>query len=79
MSTPDLASTLDSLATVAGAAGLDAAAARVEGEQLAAAVSESAVGSFVDWCAATGRAISAVEFMVRALADASSARPRRRW
>ena len=67
MSTPDLASTLDSLATAAGAAGLDAAAARVEGEQLAAAVSESAVGSFVDWCAATGRAISAVEFMDSAL------------
>mgnify|MGYP006367595487 CR=1 FL=1 len=67
MSTPDLAKTLDHLTAIAGAAGVDADAARIEGEQLSAAVSESAVGSFVDWCVATGRAISATEFMDSAL------------
>jgi adenylate kinase family enzyme len=64
---PDLAKSLDDLAAAARAAGVDATAARIEGEQLAAAVSESAVGSFVDWCVATGRAISANEFMESAL------------
>ena len=67
MSTPDLASTLDALADAARTAGVDAAAARTEGEQLAASVAESAVGSFVDWCTATGRAISAQVFMDAAL------------
>ena len=67
MSTPDLAATLDALADAARTAGLDAAAARVEGEQLAASVAESAVGSFVDWCTATGRAISAQVFMEAAV------------
>ena len=67
MSTPDLAKTLDHLAAIAAAAGVDADAARIEGEQLSAAVSESAVGSFVDWCVATGRAISATDFMDSAL------------
>ncbi len=67
MSTPDLASTLDALAAVAASAGLDADAARTEGEQLAATVAESAVGSFVDWCTGTNRAISAQVFMDAAL------------
>ena len=67
MSTPDLASTLDALAAVAASAGVDSDAARTEGEQLAATVAESAVGSFVDWCTATGRAISAQVFMDAAL------------
>ncbi len=67
MSTPDLTGTLDALADVAGAAGVDVAAARTEGEQLAATVAESAVGSFVDWCTATGRAISAQAFMEAAV------------
>ena len=67
MSTPDLASTLDALAAAARTAGVDPAAARTEGEQLAATVAESAVGSFVDWCTATGRAISAQVFMDAAL------------
>ncbi|MFT3970228.1 MAG: AAA family ATPase [Micropruina sp.] len=67
MSSPDLAGTLDSLADAAHAAGVDAAAARVEGEQLAASVAESAAGSFVDWCTATGRAISAQVFMEAAV------------
>ena len=58
MTNPDLATSLDDLAAAARAAGVNDAAARIEGEQLAAAVSESAVGSFVDWCVATGRAIS---------------------
>ena len=67
MTNPDLATSLDDLAAAARAAGVNDAAARIEGEQLAAAVSESAVGSFVDWCVATGRAISASEFMEAAL------------
>ncbi|MFT4294736.1 MAG: AAA family ATPase [Micropruina sp.] len=67
MSTPDLATTLDALADAARAAGLDADAARTEGEQLAATVAESAVGSFVDWCTATGRPISAQVFMDAAI------------
>ena len=67
MSSPDLAGTLDALADAARTAGVDADAARVEGEQLAASVAESAVGSFVDWCTATGRAISAQVFMEAAV------------
>ncbi len=67
MSSPDLAGTLDALADAARTAGVDAAAARVEGEQLAASVAESAVGSFVDWCTGTGRAISAQVFMEAAV------------
>ena len=67
MTNPDLATSLDDLAAAARAAGVNDAAARIEGEQLAAAVSESAVGSFVDWCVATDRAISASEFMEAAL------------
>ncbi len=67
MSSPDLAGTLDALADAARAAGVDADAARTEGEQLAASVAESAVGSFVDWCTATGRAISAQVFMEAAV------------
>ena len=67
MSTPDLAGTLDTLADVARTAGVDAEAARIEGEQLAATVAESAVGAFVDWCTATGQAISAQVFMEAAV------------
>ena len=72
MTTPNpdstaLTSTLDAVADAARAAGVDPAAARVEGEQLAATVAESSVGSFVDWCVATGRAISAQTFMDAAL------------
>ena len=67
MTTPELSTTLDDLVAVARTAGVDEAAARAEGEQLAAAVSESSVGSFVDWCTGTGRAISAASFMEAAL------------
>ncbi len=67
MTSPNLATALDDLTAAARASGVDPAQARTEGEQLAAAVSESAVGSFVDWCVATGRAISANEFMDAAL------------
>jgi adenylate kinase family enzyme len=67
VSTPDLAATLDALTDAARTAGVDAATARTEGEQLAATVAESAVGSFVDWCTGTGRAISAQVFMEAAM------------
>lgn len=67
MSIPDLPSTLDAVAAAARTAGVDVDAARTEGEQIAATVAESSVGSFVDWCTATGRAINAQVFMDAAL------------
>ncbi len=67
MSTPALRETLDALVAAATSAGLDADQARVEGEQLAAAVAESSVGAFVDWSTETGQAISAEAFITAAM------------
>jgi hypothetical protein len=50
-----LAEVLAELSQVAERAGVDAAAARREGELLSAAVAESAVGAYVDWGAQTGQ------------------------
>nr|BFF18213.1 hypothetical protein GCM10025730_17340 [Promicromonospora thailandica] len=48
-----LAAALDALAGAGAAAGLDATAARTEGERLAAAVAESSPGAPADWLAGT--------------------------
>ena len=61
-----LPAALDALAAAARSAGLDEAAARAEGEAVAATVSERSRGAFLDWCAATGRARSAEEHMLAA-------------
>lgn len=58
-----LAEALDALAATAITAGLDADAARTEGESLAATVAEPATGAFVDWAEQTGRQRSAELFM----------------
>jgi len=57
-----LPAALDSLAEAAERAGLDPAAARAEGEAIAATVAEPARGAFVDWLAATGRGGGAEDF-----------------
>ncbi|GAA1522531.1 AAA family ATPase [Nocardioides humi] len=57
---------LDALVAAARAAGLDEAAARAEGEAVAATVSERSRGAFVDWCTQTGRERSAEEHMLAA-------------
>jgi len=54
VSTPSLREALAALETVARKAGVDAAAARAEGEALAATVAEPNKGAFVDWAAAVG-------------------------
>lgn len=61
-----LTDALDALVAAARAAGLDEAAARAEGEAVAATVSERSRGAFVDWCEQTGRARSAEEHMLAA-------------
>jgi hypothetical protein len=61
-----LTEALDDLVAAARAAGLDEAAARAEGEAVAATVSERSRGAFVDWCAQTGRERSAEEHMLAA-------------
>lgn len=61
-----LADALDALVAAARKAGLDEAAARAEGEAVAATVSERSRGAFVDWCAQTGRERSAEEHMLAA-------------
>lgn len=61
-----LTEALDALVAAARAAGLDEAAARAEGEAVAATVSERSRGAFVDWCAQTGRERSAEEHMLAA-------------
>jgi SpoVK/Ycf46/Vps4 family AAA+-type ATPase len=53
--TPSLADALDGVERAGRAAGLDAAAARREGEVFAAAIAESASGAWLDWGRATGR------------------------
>ncbi len=58
-----LAAALEALVAVAEDAGLDEAAARAEGEALAATIAEPSRGAFVDWSRETGRADSAQEFM----------------
>ena len=57
-----LGAALESLAATAERAGLDPAAARAEGEALAATVAEAARGAFVDWAAATGPGRGAEDF-----------------
>ncbi len=57
-----LVAALASLAATAERAGLDPAAARAEGEALAATVAEPARGAFVDWAAATGPGRGAEDF-----------------
>ena len=66
MSAPSLADALSALENAARDAGVDAAAARREGEALAATVSERSRGAFVDWCAGTGREASAEEHALAA-------------
>lgn len=66
MSTQSLASALDALAAAARAAGLDADQARAEGEALAAAVAEPAVGAFASWAGEVGRTPNAQDFFAAA-------------
>ncbi|CAN5413094.1 hypothetical protein BH11ACT8_BH11ACT8_26190 [soil metagenome] len=61
-----LATALDALEKVALDAGLDAAAARREGESLAATVAEPSKGAFVDGCTETGRPRSAATYQAAA-------------
>lgn len=61
-----LAAALDALVATARAAGLDEAAARAEGEAVAATVSERSRGAFVGWSEQTGRAVSAEEHQLAA-------------
>lgn len=61
-----LAAALDALVATARAAGLDEAAARAEGEAVAATVSERSRGAFVAWSEQTGRAVSAEEHQLAA-------------
>ncbi|MGI5951030.1 MAG: hypothetical protein ACOX61_04190, partial [Brooklawnia sp.] len=49
MTSITLRSALDQLAAAAAKAGLDPDQARTEGVQLAAAVSEPAIGAYIDW------------------------------
>ena len=66
MSTQSLASALDALAAAARASGLDAGQARAEGEALAAAVAEPAVGAFEAWAVQLGRTPNARDFFAAA-------------
>lgn len=66
MTSNALRSALDRLAAVASTAGLDPDQALVEGEQLAAAVSEPAVGAFIDWATELGREANAQEYFAAA-------------
>ncbi|MCX6401658.1 MAG: AAA family ATPase [Propionibacteriales bacterium] len=61
-----LAAALDALVAAARAAGVDEAAARAEGEAVAATVSERSRGAFVVWSEQTGRAVSAEEHALAA-------------
>ncbi|MDR7381918.1 AAA family ATPase [Promicromonospora iranensis] len=56
--TTALGAALDALAATATTVGVSGAAARAEGERLAAAVAESSPGAPADWIAATGRPTS---------------------
>ena len=67
MTGPDLSTSLSALSAAAAAAGVDPDHARAEGENLAAAVAEASVGSFVEWCTQTSRAISAETFIAAAM------------
>lgn len=64
--TTTLRAALDALARVAESAGLDADAARAEGEQLAAAVAEPATGAFGAWASELGRDADAQAFFAAA-------------
>ncbi|WP_246384286.1 AAA family ATPase [Nocardioides stalactiti] len=61
-----LAECLDGLAAAARAAGLDEAAARTEGEAMAATVAERSKGAFVDWCEQVGKPGATEEFFLAA-------------
>ena len=64
MSEPmSLADALRALEAAATAAGVDPAAARTEGERLAATVAEPARGAYLDWSEETGGGRSAEDFM----------------
>ncbi len=62
MTSLTLRAALDSLAGVAASVGVDPVQARLEGIQLAAAVSEPATGAFLDWADQLGRPANAQEF-----------------
>ncbi len=66
MTSITLRSALDQLAEVATGAGLDPEQARAEGSQLAAAVSEPAVGAYLDWAAEQGREPDAQDYFAAA-------------
>ncbi len=61
-----LADALDALVAAARDAGVDEAAARAEGEAMAATVSERSKGAFVEWCEQTGKPGATEEFFVAA-------------
>ena len=61
-----LTAALDALVAAARTAGLDQAAARAEGEALAATVSERSKGAFLDWSEQIGRPGATEEFFVAA-------------
>ena len=66
MTSITLRSALDQLADVAAEAGLDPEQARTEGVQLAAAVSEPAVGAYRDWAREQNREPDAQEYFAAA-------------
>lgn len=72
MTSLSLAAALDALVAIAARHGLDVRQARAEGEGLAAAVAEPAVGAYLDWAREVGRPAGAADFFT-----ASSAG--RRW
>lgn len=64
--TDTLAEAIDALVSTAREAGVDAAAARAEGEAVAATISERSKGAFLDWCEQTGKPGATEEFFVAA-------------
>lgn len=66
MTSITLRNALDRLAEVATGAGLDPEQARQEGVQLAAAVSEPAIGAYLDWAAELGTEANAQEYFTAA-------------
>lgn len=66
MTSTTLRNALDHLAEVAANAGLDPRQARNEGEQLAAAIAEPAVGAYLDWAAQLDREPDAQQYFAAA-------------
>ena len=64
MTSLTLRAALDSLAGVAASVGVDPVQARLEGIQLAAAVSEPATGAFLDWADQLGRPANAQDLLL---------------